>query len=178
MATNIVDAKAKSVFALFDTNGDGSITQDDFVQRANQIRDAFPNNKGNVDVVGQYKNAWSELASVADANHDGKVTREEFDAVLATAGQGSVARALGGGLAEFSLADGDGDGYITRSEFATLLQAYNQSEQDAGAIFDELDRDGDGRVSRQEYTGALEEFFIGSDPSSPIVKLTARVIGG
>jgi Ca2+-binding EF-hand superfamily protein len=177
MAASVIEAKSRSVFELFDTDQDGLITQDDFIKRANQVIGQFPDGPSVKSVLDQYTRAWRELAAAADTDQDGQVTRQEFAQVLATADPQGVARAIGGSMAEFSLADGDGDGYVDGTEFARLLRGYDVSPSEASTIFGQLDTDGDGRISRQEYWDAMEEFFAGDDPGSPIVALYARLSG-
>ena len=70
-----------------------------------------------------------------DADDDGRVTREEIEAVRA---------------AEFADADSDGDGVLSFAELEAFEQ--QQRQERLAEEFAQLDQDGSGGISAQEFS--------------------------
>ena len=176
VASGVIKDKSRNIFDLYDTDGDGVITWEDFSQRANRIVSQFGQAapKKAQAVKEQYAHLWEELAAEADTDQDGQVTKEEFAAVLAAADPDAAAAATGD-LAEFSLADTDDDGYLNLQETTRLLQGYGISASQADQLAAAVDKDGDGRISHQDYQSTLHEFYTTTDPDSAVVGLYARI---
>lgn len=79
----------------------------------------------------------------ADADHDGKVTRQEF----------TTARA-----AQFGKLDRNGDGFLDDSDGGGRANR-PQARQLAGTLRARLDTDGDGKVSREEFVNGPTSMF-------------------
>jgi len=82
----------------------------------------------------------------ADANGDGRITRDEFV---------SARNAL------FARLDRDGDGYLTSGDAPRRLRNRGGDGQAAGLRF--MDADGDGRVSRREFVDGSLKLFDRAD---------------
>ena len=78
----------------------------------------------------------------ADADHDGKVTRQEFTAARAE---------------QFAKLDRNGDGFVDDTDGGVGGRAKRQ--QAAAAIRARLDTDGDGKVSKEEFASAGTPLF-------------------
>lgn len=96
-----------------------------------------------------YAQAASDLAEIfakADANHDGRISRDEFQ----------TARA-----ARFDKLDRNRDGYLDDGDIPRLLRANAQRMQKFDAALNMADANHDGRVSRAEYmTAGLHMFEL------------------
>ncbi|MEE1751931.1 EF-hand domain-containing protein [Streptomyces sp. SP18CS02] len=177
MTVSPLQDRSQSMFDLYDTDGNGRITLEDFQQRAARIVDQFPQaapHKAQA-VRQQYAELWQELAEAADSDGDGQVTREEFVAVLDAATTENVAASVGHDMAEFNLADADDDGYIGQQEIVSLLKAYGVSAQGAEAVLAIVDTDGDGRISGQEFAALQRECYVATDPNAPGSEVFSRL---
>jgi Ca2+-binding EF-hand superfamily protein len=117
-------------------------------------------------VRANYVEVWERVRQAADANQDGKVSREEFVAYL------ERLPAIREAVAELArtilrLADRNGDGKISPAEYTALSQAYGVDAPAAAEAFGHLDRDGDGLIDTEELLQNVEEFFYGDDPNAP-----------
>ena len=87
-----------------------------------------------------------------DANHDGKITLDEFKAV-----QEKIAQQ------RFAHIDANGDGAVSREEFDNARKLFSAHGPNADKAakhapdFESLDKDGNGSLSRDEATGAMTE---------------------
>jgi hypothetical protein len=79
-----------------------------------------------------------------DTNHDGKVTREEFDRAYQTRARRELDR--------FNTLDANRDGYLSRQEFM------KEAPQGQSA-FSALDRNKDGRISQEEYQRMIQRYY-------------------
>jgi hypothetical protein len=83
------------------------------------------------------------LLEKADTNHDGKVTRQEFD----------TARA-----ALFARLDANSDGVVDDADSGNHPQA-SQRAAAAAAVRQRLDSNGDGKISKEEFVGSPSLLF-------------------
>lgn len=90
----------------------------------------------------------AERFAQADANHDGRISREEF---------------LAGREARFARADRNGDGYISDDDMPPFVRSNTGMMQKVHALEQAADLDGDGRVSRAEFHQAGERLFATVD---------------
>lgn len=84
----------------------------------------------------------------ADGNHDGAVTRAEFQAAR---------------VARFDQMDRNGDGAIGRDDFGRLLRFRQQAGQRLDELLAEADANHDGRVTRAELERAPTPLFDRAD---------------
>src|SRR5947207_11453294 len=169
MLTEFQQRKLTRMFDLYDANKDGYISAADYERVGEGFATSTGCAPGSADyekLRATYLGFWEQLRQSADADQDGKVTREEFlasyDALLAM--RETIA---GVSQAILQLTDRDGDGKITPSEFSANLQAYGVDAPAAAEAFRHLDRDGDGFIDNAELVQNVEEFFFGDDPNAP-----------
>jgi Ca2+-binding EF-hand superfamily protein len=150
------------LFQIYDTNHDGTISRQDFDLMAQRVLKAF--NHSPTSPVGQrlgrrYTEAW-EMVADADADRDGKITKDQFrNAMAAYAAKEHLFEDVSRGItaAEFDAADLDEDGVLDRTEFATLVQAFGYESPDVDSAFAHIDQDNDGRITREEYYQAWRQ---------------------
>lgn len=176
MAFAVPDVLARKFdkrFALFDADGDGVLTKDDFEAAAARFLAAFgvpgDSAKGR-DVLAAYASMWNALIHSADGDSDGRLTRAEFVAYLA----GDEFREHGytvtaGRVAESVLAvcDTDGDGRISYEEFATIPGISALPDDERREVFDGLDTDASGHLDIGEIHAAQRDFYRSTDPDAP-----------
>ena len=91
-----------------------------------------------------------------DTNKDGKISREEYKAMLrAINGKGSIVINIEAEANQaFQVADKDGDGYIDFKEFMELHKG-RVNVKDIQNAFRVFDSDGDGKISAKELMEVL-----------------------
>jgi Ca2+-binding EF-hand superfamily protein len=106
------EAKMGEMFGAIDTNRDGSISKAEFMDHHKAMMDGgWKHGKGRDGaeghppmgggMMGRGANRLHQMAEKADTNHDGTITRAEFDAAA---------------KARFDTADADHDGKLTAAE--------------------------------------------------------------
>ncbi|AOR37076.1 calcium-binding protein [Streptomyces fodineus] len=144
---------------MMDADGDGIISAHDYLSRVDRAVWATGRSEDDPLVVAaraQAHKAWGAM----DANGDGKLTFEEYDAWVGADKFDNVCRFALGAL--FDLADADGDGALDQTAFTLLRTALNNAPDSAAAAFHALDADGDGRVGRDEYLASIRSYVIGA----------------
>ncbi|MEX2981251.1 EF-hand domain-containing protein [Streptomyces sp. C36] len=153
----------RRVFAMMDADGDSVISAHDYLSRIDRAVRATGRTEDDPLVAiarAEGLKAWG----VMDANADGLLTFEEYDAWVDGDKFDNICQFALGSL--FDLVDTDGDGALDRTEFTTLRTALNNPPGNAAAAFDALDTDGDGRVARAAYLAAIRAYVVGE--SSPM----------
>jgi calmodulin len=129
----------RGAFRIFDSNGDGFVTRQEFKYAVAQLGLGLSNEEADA------------LLAHLDINRDGMVSYEEFLTQLFRAARDPMLARLGPCLVEHFLAH-DGPAY-------TLWQRIARAFQDRGVplrqVFDLFDADRDGVISRQELAEAF-----------------------
>ncbi|MEV6158997.1 EF-hand domain-containing protein [Nonomuraea sp. NPDC052129] len=170
---DVLARKFDKRFTLYDADGDGVLTRDDFQLAATRFLAAFgvpaDSAKGR-DVVAAYASMWNALIHSADDDSDGHLSRAEFTAYLSgqefrTSGYAATA----GRIAEsvLTVCDIDGDGRISFEEFAAIPGICSLSEAERREVFDRLDTDGSGHLDISEIHAAQRDFYASTDPGAP-----------
>ncbi|WP_406482708.1 EF-hand domain-containing protein [Streptomyces platensis] len=151
MITDPVRAEYEHRFAMYDTDGDGYLTAQDFTDRARLLTDAVgePADSPKARALGAgMRHTFEQLAALARIDATGRLNREQFVAAFARAGtSGTLGQVVGPSIAAtVALADADGDGVVSREDFAVVHLAAGYSAAQAAEAFTALDQDGDGRL--------------------------------
>jgi len=111
---------------------------------------------------------WDQLSAVADANHDGRVSLDEWRAYCVMITEVVRQTAAAGGeyplvpwiRALYGLIDTDGDGHITQDEYASWLTALGlAADTDIDAVFAGFDLNHNGDLSWEEFSAASEQYW-------------------
>ncbi|NUR69512.1 MAG: hypothetical protein HOU81_01690 [Hamadaea sp.] len=153
-------------FSLLDASGDGFLARDDYTGFALRLVLALGEapRSPQADAVREgYSRLWRAIATEADADGDGRVSREEYLAWTATAARTSLfddaVRPLARSVVE--LVDADGDGALDRAELTRLLSACNLTAEQIDRTMTELDADGSGTITADEIELAVRDFCLG-----------------
>ncbi len=148
--------KFKSLFRLFDKNGNGTIDQTDFEQIfSDMVTDGDEAKLKHAATAA--KRWWLSLKLYGDKDKDKTVTQEEF---LAWAAGAMKSRAFARWVDALFDAIANGDNLVTAAEFQGFADALGFGEQ-ADAIYFVMDVNDDGAIDRKEFTVRMEEFFTG-----------------
>ncbi|MFD9598655.1 EF-hand domain-containing protein [Kitasatospora sp. NPDC086009] len=150
------DPAKRRIFSMLDTDGDGVISRAEYVARVDRAAAAVGRDARDPLVVAA-RTAHEEVWRQMDADHDSRVTFEEYRSWAGHDAFEATCRPALGSL--FDLADADADGRLTREEFSRLRTATGNAEGDVDAAFDALDPDGGGTVDRDTYLAAIRDFL-------------------
>lgn len=146
----------RCIFTMLDTDGDGILTQAEYLARVDRAAAACDRDPHHP-LVAAARAAHHEVFRQMDGDHDGAVTYDEYrDWAGHDAFEESCRPALG---SLFDLADHDGDGHLTRAEFTRLRAATGNSPDGADTAFTALDTHGRGTVARSDYLAAIHDFL-------------------
>jgi Ca2+-binding EF-hand superfamily protein len=147
-----VEARVEARFARADANRDGFVTEEEVRAGAEQRRANRQHRRGE---------RRAQLFERLDADHDGSISREEFEARPALRGgdgerrgrrlahrRGRGGMMAGLGARAFERLDSDRDGRVALAE----------AERAALERFDRVDSDRDGTISAEERQAAREAF--------------------
>lgn len=154
------DSPQHRIFAMLDVDGDGAVTHAEYLARVDRVALAMGRDAHHP-VVATSRAAHEAVFQDMDANHDGRVTFEEYRSWVGhDAFERSCRPALG---SLFDIADSDADGHLDRDEFIRMRSAAGNEETGADAAFDALDTDGDGLIDRDAYLAAIRTFVTMGD---------------
>ncbi|MFF4341322.1 EF-hand domain-containing protein [Kitasatospora sp. NPDC001540] len=149
------------VYAMLDTDGDGTASRHDYFVRIDRAQRASGRTDDDPLVITARalgERAWAAM----DADGDGLMTYREYAAWVDAEKFDTVCQYALGAL--FDLVDLDQDGALDRAQFTALRQALGNAADNADAAFDALDEDRDGRVHRHAYLAAIRAYVTG-EPS-------------
>ncbi|KAA6215195.1 EF-hand domain-containing protein [Streptomyces albofaciens JCM 4342] len=147
---------------MLDVDGDGAITRTEYLARVDRVAAAMDRDAHHP-VVTAARAAHEAVFADMDADHDGRVTFEEYRAWVGHETFERSCRPALGSL--FDIADADADGRLNRDEFIRLRTAAGNAGPDAAAAFDALDTDGSGLIDRDTYLAGIKTFVTaGSSP--------------
>ncbi len=173
MLTEFQRRKIHHVFTIYDIDGNGRITKDDYEHYLARLANALgwqadtPHYK---EFFREMMGQWEQLR-MADFDGDEAVTDDEYrafmDAVLTqsvTAGNYSAFD----GVTDlwFATFDSNQDGKLTAEDYQRMLLADGFSDVDGTAYFQRFDADGDGYLSKEDVNALHQQFWWSDDPDA------------
>jgi Ca2+-binding EF-hand superfamily protein len=139
----------QTLFSKADTNGDGSLSIDEF-EAAGKSDSA-----GSANSADQSKAA--ALFKTIDTNGDGQVSQSELGSYFTKLSSNSQSQLLQFQQQLFDKADTNGDGSLSLAEFEGQSAGSTQSASDSKAadLFNKIDSNGDGKVTQDELTSYM-----------------------
>ncbi|XP_054756815.2 calmodulin-like [Lytechinus pictus] len=134
-------ARFKEAFAVFDKNGDGTITCAELGEALKSAGWTVPDEE------------IKELIKQVDLDGNGSVSFDEFVKVVVQALQRLEAEVR----AAFQAMDKDGSGSLSHDEVKQVFADFGEklSDKDVDALIKEADKDGDGTVNYDEFVAML-----------------------
>ncbi|WP_283134429.1 EF-hand domain-containing protein [Rhizohabitans arisaemae] len=172
--THFLERKLARRFRTFDSDNDGFIARNDFELSVTRMGAAFGHGSGSPELARLTElslGLWAHLASVADADADGRITEQEYKSAFA-AGLLVTSESFDAGYRPFltaimALVDEDGDGRITEDQQVRWTGALmDLAEADAKEVFRRLDVDGDGFITTEDLLEAIREYYFNDNPDS------------
>lgn len=167
--------KAAHYFDLIDQDNNGLIEPADFQRRADRLADAFDvsDEEEREELRQHLMRWWEHLSTLADADDDGCVTREEWNmywkrfkiAVGMGSNSGSTGSLAAVARATFQAIDRSDSGKITEEELSGWLAAWDI--EDHTFVFRQLDRDDKGYLTEEDLTEATKEFYLSNRVDAP-----------
>ena len=136
----VQEKEYKEAFALFDADGDGTITSKELGVVMRSL--------GQTPTEAELK----EMIAEVDANKDGTIDFKEFLGLMATQ---TKERDSEEELREaFKVFDKDGNGFISAAELRHVMTSLGEklTDEEVDAMMKEADTDGDGQVDIEEFT--------------------------
>jgi Ca2+-binding EF-hand superfamily protein len=152
--------RVKLRFSLFDVDGNGYLEAPDFDLMAERVVQAVPEagEAPKEAVRAAFRTYWTALAGELDANHDGRISFDEYVACLDAPGR--FDRAVSGYAESVAaLADPDGDGFIERPVFVALMTAIGFEPANISSLFDALGPTDDDRLSTAAWVTGIKEYY-------------------
>lgn len=115
----------EEMFKLTDTNGDNSISQDEFSSFLKSHRPPEPPSNGGISFSDMQEKLWQSLLTQTDTNGDSTVSQTEFNSLGSEASSSISAKDKAD---VFKQIDTDKNGQITKGEFSSYLEANKPSD--------------------------------------------------
>jgi Ca2+-binding EF-hand superfamily protein len=152
--------RIKLVFALFDADGNGYLTTNDFELMAKRVLQAAPDSDDAAKnaMLAAFRSYWTTLVSALDSNHDGRVSFEEYAACVLDPERFNEA------ISEFAkslaaLGDPDSDGLIERPLFVALMTAIGFELANINALFDAFEPTDSDRITVEAWDTGIREYY-------------------
>ena len=171
--TNAVQTRKLSrAFEFLDVDGDGVIEQADLAALGTRLLGRFgesPTSPKARHLAATFEKFWQTLVSELDADHDGRISPEEYRSCIDAAyidGPHFEQMFRPGIEAVALLCDTDGDGRIGLPEFRLVHEAFGIEASETEPAFRQIDTDGDGTLTVTEFVHAASEFYVGNNPAA------------
>lgn len=168
MLSEIRRKKLTHLFHLRDTNNDGFLEKGDYERISKRLAQMFNWTDGS-DMYQLMHRAqmfeWEEMEKFADANHDDKVTLDEFLKAYDAMPTNKPIQVVIDDVINFTFGwfDKDRDGHVQVTEYATLLSVFNVSEEEATKAFGLLDTNKKGKLSENDLRTRMQEFYLSDE---------------
>ena len=169
--TDLQKRKLKRFFTVFDQDRDGVIDRTDYMLLAENVSKAkgFPLDSPLSERVKEcLLQVWSNLEIIADKNHDGHVTLEEFIEYREKLHEDDVKYGdlVTAGLTLFDVMDNNHDGKLEPHEFRAFYSFFQLDDDLADEMFERLDTEKAGYLTRNQIQTYSQAFNLGNDPDA------------
>ena len=171
MLSEIRRKKLTHLFNVRDTNQDGYLEKGDYERIAVRLKEMFEWDDDS-EIYQLMRRAqvfeWEEIRKLADADHDDKVTLQEFFRAYTAPTSAEAIQVVIDDMLNFTLGwfDDDRDGYVQAEEYVELMSIFNVTDEAAREAFRLLDRNKRGKLSGQNLRSHMVEFFLSDDTAA------------
>ncbi|MFG2679717.1 EF-hand domain-containing protein [Streptomyces sp. NPDC048392] len=176
--TNEATDRVQLVFSLFDADGNGYLELADFDLMSDRVVAAVPAAGDAVKerLAGSFRRYWDTLLTELDANGDGRISPEEFTAVVLNpqrfdAAVDEFAEALA------AMGDPEGDGLVARPDFVALMTAIGFERRNIEVLFDAFGPDEGDRIRVTTWADGIRDYYRPEKSGIPGDHLTAGMSG-
>ena len=172
MLTELQMKKWTHLFHIYDTDGSGVVTKEDFELKARAVASLHglePGSDAYESLYAKVLEDWDHLQKHVDKNNDNRVDLEEWldhgytrindDRMYAT-----VQQEVDG---IFGLFDRNGDGLLSQEEYISLITTWGAKAEGADSMFSKLGLGKDDTLTKERVRQLLEEFHKSDDPDAP-----------
>lgn len=159
MRAEAVD-RIRLVFTLFDADGNGVLEDADFELMANRVLEAATgsDDADKAAMLAAFRGYWAVLSDNLDADHDRRITFEEYQACVLSPelfdeAIGEFADALA------KLGNPRGDGLVARSVFMPLMTAIGFEPANSDALFDAFGPDASDQIEAETWVTGIKDFY-------------------
>ncbi|RDG34795.1 EF-hand domain-containing protein [Streptomyces corynorhini] len=173
MRTEAVN-RVKLVFTLFDADGNGFLESDDFDLMSGRVAAAVPEagEDRQQAMRAGFTRYWTTLLGELDANRDGRISYEEYQAcVLNPERFDGAVDAFAAGFAR--LGDLDGSGTVTRPVFIGMMRGVGFDLANIHALFDAFEPDAADRVRVDIWEAEIKNYYAPGKGGIPADLLAA-----
>lgn len=167
-------SRVKLVFTLFDADGNGVLESVDFDLMSNRVAAAVPgaDEARKQAMRAGFTRYWKTLAGELDADRDGRITYDEYQACVLSPDRFS------GAIDEFAagfarLGDVDGSGTVTRPVFTGMLRGVGFDLPNINALFEALGPDDANRIRVAAWEAEIKNFYAPDKGDIPANLLVA-----
>ncbi|MFB0619329.1 EF-hand domain-containing protein [Streptomyces sp. AGS-58] len=160
MPTTEANDRVKLVFSLFDADGNGVLESDDFELMGKRVIAAVPEAGDGVKdkMLDAFRRYWETLVRELDADGDGRISPEEFTAVvLAPERFDATVDDFADALA--AMGDPDGDGLVERAHFTALMTAIGFQRPNIDALFDAFEPVAEDRIPTVTWADGIRDYY-------------------
>lgn len=174
MLTQFQQSKLANLFAMYDSDKDGYITQSDLQRVVDTYAQICEWDK----TSEQYKTfqhkfttiRWQHMLQVADKNNDNQVSLDEYltycnELIDSPADYEKEVKGIG--AIAFSVFDRNQDEQLSLGEFRDFYRAINLDDALAPTLFGKLSLGDDALISKEQFVTLLDQFFRSQDQNAP-----------
>ncbi|MFI7386364.1 EF-hand domain-containing protein [Streptomyces sp. NPDC049813] len=168
--------RVKLVFKLFDADGNGVLEDDDFTLMSDRVAAAVPDadQERTRAMRASFQQYWETLVRELDADGDGRITYEEFQAcVLSPERFNEAVDAFAAGFSHFG--DVDGSGTVTRPVFIGMMRGVGFELANIEALFDAFEPDAADRIRVDVWEAEIKNYYAPDKGGVPADLLAAGV---
>lgn len=173
--TEAID-RVQLVFTLFDADGNGYIEPADFDLMGRRVVAAVPaaGEAAKGRMLGAFRRYWETLVTELDANGDGRISPEEFTAIVLNperfdATVDEFAEALS------AMGDPYGEGFVGRPDFVALMLAIGFERSNIEALFDAFGPVHGDSIPVAVWADGIRDYYLPEKAGIPGDHLTAGV---
>ena len=153
-------SRVKLVFSLLDADGNGVLEAEDFELMADRVNEAAVDSDdlAKSELLAAFRRYWTTLSTELDADHDGRITFEEYSACVLSPERfdetvSDFAEALS------ALGDPEGDGLVARPVFVALMTAIGFEPANINALFDAFQPSADDRIEAATWAVGIKDYY-------------------